>query len=626
MASANKFRREIKYVNKDFAEFRSALISYAKNYFPNTYTDFNESSPGMMFIEMASYVGDVLGFYSDVNLQESFLYTADERINLYNLAQGHGYKAKTVVPASVELDVFQLVPSIGEGEETRPDFRYCLIVEPNMVVKSDTDINFRTVDSIDFRFSSSYDPTDISVYSVAADGAIEYYLLKKKAKAVSGTINSADYPFSDPKKYDKITLPETNVTEIVDITDSDGNVWYEVPFLAQDLVPITVRNTPYNSPQYAQYRSSAPFILHYKQVERRFETRLRKDDRLEIQFGSGLSTEADEEIVPNPFNVGIGIDYFERVTDVSIDPMNFLYTKTYGTAPSNTTLTVRYATANGLEDNVNAGSITEIVSSTIIDPVDTVDQSILTTIQDSLAINNPRPAYGGANKKSLDVIREEAIANFAAQNRAVTKEDYILRCFTMPAKYGAIAKAYIEQDQQLARWNDYDRIPNPYALNLYILGYDANRNFVTVNDLIKINLSNYMSQYRLLTDAINIKNPFIINIGVDFEIITYPGENSNEVLLHCIDRLIELFDPDNMEINQPILVSKISTEIDKVPGVQTVQSITFRNLYDINDGYSGNVYDVDNALRNGILYPSMDPSIFEIKYPKRDIQGRVNDV
>ena len=626
MALPKGYKREVKYINKDFGEYRKALINYAKNYFPNTYQDFNESSPGMMFIEMASYVGDVLSFYGDVQLQESFLYTVDERINLYNLAQGHGYKAKTVVPASVELEIFQLVPSVGEGNDTRPDYRYALIVEPNMVAKTEDDVRFRTIDAVDFRFSSSYDPTETSVYSVAADGAIEYYLLKKKVKAVSGEILTATYTFGDPKKYDKITLPETNVTEIIDIVDSDGNNWYEVQFMAQDLVPISIRNTPFNNPEYSQYRSSVPYVLCYKQVERRFVTRLRKDDRMELQFGAGLSSEADEEIVPNPFNVGLGLDYFERVVDVSIDPLNFLYTKTYGSAPTNTSLIVRYAVANGLADNVNAGAITEILESTIINPIDSVDPAVLTTIRQSLAINNPTPAYGGANRKPIEVIREEAIANFAAQNRAVTKEDYILRCFTMPAKFGSVSKAYIEQDQQLSRWNEYDRMPNPYALNLYVLGYDSERRLVPVNDLIKMNLQNYLTQYRLMTDAVNIKTPYIINIGIDFEIITRPNENSNEVLLRCVEKLMAYFDPDKMEINQPILISKVFTELDQVEGVQTVQSVQFRNLFDTNQGYSGNVYDVENAIRNGILYPSLDPSIFEIKYPKRDIQGRVNDI
>lgn len=620
------FKRDIKYTNKDFAEYRRSLINYAKNYFPDTYQDFNETSPAMMFVEMAAYVGDVLSAYSDIQLQESFLTTVDERINMYNIAQSYGYKTKVVVPSSVELEIYQLVPSIGEGTNTRPDYRYALIVEENLICQSDDGIQFYTNDPVDFRFSSSFDPTETSVYSVADDGAIEYYLLKKKVKATSGEIITRTYDFTDPKIYDKIVLPDENISDIIDVYDDDGNEWYNVDYLAQDMIPVSIKNTPYNNPEWAKYRSSVPYSLCYRQVERRFVTRLRTDELLEMQFGAGLSSEADEEIVPNPFNVASGLDYFKRVTDVSIDPQNFVYTKTYGSAPTDTTLTVRYAVAGGLNDNVNASTINQIISSNIINPIDEVDETILTTIQNSLAINNPRPAFGGINRRDTEKVRQEAMAHFAAQNRAVTKEDYLLRCYSMPAKYGSIAKAYIEPDTQKSQWNDVERIPNPFSLNLYVLSYDNNKNLVACNKVIKENLRNYLSQYRLMTDAINIKTPYIVNLGIDFEIVTRPDTNSNEVLLKCVKVLMQYFTPDKLEINQPILISKVYTELDKVEGVQTVQEVKFVNLFDTNQGYSGNVYDTEAAIRNGVLYPSLDPMIFEIKYPKRDIKGRVSDV
>lgn len=624
MPQFDRYNRNVNYVNKDFSEFRTALINYAKNYFPNAFQDFNESSPQMGFIEMCAYVGDVLGFYADVNLQESLLSLADERTNLYNIAQSMGYKAKTVVPASVDLDVFQLVPSIGEGQETRPDFRYALYIKENMVVSTaDTAATyFYTKDAVDFRFSSSYDPTTVTVYSALDDGSIEYYLLKKRVRAVSGELKSVNYPFAEPRVYDKITIPETNISEIVSVTDSDGNNWYEVPYLAQDLVQTAIRNTEFYDQTLSRYKTSAPYILSYKQTERRFITRLRKDDFMEMQFGAGMSSEADEEIVPNPMNVGLGLDYFERPADVSIDPLNFLYTRTYGTAPTNTTLTVRYALTNGLRDNVRANEITRIVSSEFIDPVDTVNSVTLQTVKDSLTVNNPAPAYGGQDRKPMDIIREEAMSNFAAQNRAVTKEDYIFRCFAMPAKFGAISKAYIEQDLQLGNWRG-DRVPNPYALNLYVLSYDANKNFVQCNEVIKENLRQYLRHYRLLTDAINIKDPYVIDLGIEYEIMTYPNENSNEVILRCNERLIEMFRPENMNLNAPIIISKLRTELDKVSGVQTVKSVKFINYFDLNAGYSGNVYDLDLATKNGVLYPPVDISIFQVKYPRRDIKGRI---
>jgi hypothetical protein len=628
MAMLNsRYKRNVSYVNKDFAEFRIALINHAKQYFPNTVNDFNESSPGTMMIEMASYVGDALAFFADVNLQESFLSNVEERINLYNLSQGMGYKAKTVVPASVDLDIFQLIPSVGSGTNTKPDFRYGLYVKEGMQVQtSDKDaVPFYTKDAVDFRFSSSFDPTTITVYSVTGDGSIEYYLLKKKVRAVSGQVKTKTFQFSDPKIYDKIVLPENNVTEVLKVTDSDNNVWYEVPYLSQDLVPTSIRNVPYNDPKLAQYRSSVPYMLCYKQTERRFITRLRKDDLFELQFGSGLSSEADEEIVPNPMNVGIGLDYFERVADVSIDPMNFLYTRTYGSAPANTILTVQYAVANGVLDNVSSNLITDIITSEIVDPIDTTDPTVLNTIRGSLSINNPYPAFGGQNRKPLDNIRQEAMANFAAQNRAVTKEDYILRCFAMPAKYGGISKAYVEQDFQLGQWNE-ERTPNPFALNLYILASDSLGNPIPANEAIKENLRQYLRQYRLMTDAVNIKDPFIIDLGVNVDVIVRPNENSNEVLLRCSEKLIELFKPEKLQINQPILLSSIRNELDKVDGVQSIQKIEFVNKVNINEGYAGNQYDVKAAIRGDILYPSLDPSLFRIPYPKRDILIRAVEI
>ena len=628
MAHLKNYKREVKYISRDFAEQRLQLINYLKTYFPNSYSDFNESSPGSAFLELAAVVGDSLGFYSDVQLQESFLYTADERINLYNLAQSLGYKAKTIVPAQVELDIYQLVPSIGEGQNQKPDFRYALQIKENMQVSTDDadPVYFRTIDAVDFRFSSSYDPTSVTVYSVAGDGDIEYYLLKKKVKAVAGELKTQEYQFGEPKIYDKIVIDDDNVVEVVSVVDSDGQKWYEVPYMAQDVVPISVRNIPYNDPLLSQYRSSVPYLLQYQQTERRFLTRVRKDDKYEIQFGAGLSSEADEEILPNPFNVGLGLPYFERITDVSVDPMNFLYTKTYGSAPQNTILTVQYSTAEGLRGNVKSNKITNI-SSIQYEPItEILDATSLQTIYDSVAVNNPEAAFGGQNKKPLDTVREEAIANFAAQNRAVTKEDYILRCFTMPAKYGSVCKAYVEQDWQLNRWNDYDKVPNPFALNLYVLSYNSDRQFIESNQAIRENLRNYLSQYRMMTDAINIKSPFIVNIALKIDIITYPGENSYEVILRCLERAKELFNPDKMSINQPIIISKISSEIDKVDGVQTVQNIEFENVIDTNAGYSGVVYDVKNAIRNGILYPSLDPCIFEVRFPNSDIQIRVADV
>ena len=621
----HKVRRDIKYLNKDFGDFRNSLVNFSKNYFPDTYNDFNESSPGMMFIELASYVGDVLSYYTDVQLRESILTTSREKINLYNLSTSIGYKPRFITSAFVDLDVYQIVPSIGVGDSNRPDFRYALTIDSEMLMTSDTGVTFRTTQPIDFSYSSSVDLTNVSVHSSDSSGEVEFYLLRKTTKGVSGNVITRTFTFNDPKPYDKITLPESNVLEVLKVTDSNSNVWYEVDYLSQDLVPVDIPNMSYNDSELSQYRDSAPFILYYKQTEKRFVTRLRKDDKVEIQFGAGISSELDEQIIPNPFNVGSGLPYFERVEDLSIDPSNFLYTRTYGQAPFDTTLTVKYTTGAGINDNVDSNSINTIQERTIRNPEFQLDTTIYNTVVNSIYVNNPEPARGGVSNKSVRSIREEAIATISAQNRNVTKQDYILRCYTMPPKYGSVAKASIERDDVLdiSKFNKKEK--NPLALNIYTLGYDINKNFTPLNRAVKNNLLNYISQYRMLTDAVNLKDAYIINIGVYFELISSPGFNSNEILLEAISKLKDYFNNDNMQIGHPILLNDAMCVLTDIEGVRAVNDFNIYNLYKVEDGYSGNYYDVENATKGGVLYPSLDPSIFEVKFPDKDILGRISE-
>ena len=617
-------KKDVKYLNKDFAQFRQNLINFTRQYFPNTYSDFNESSPGMMFIEMASYVGDVLSYYTDQSFRESLLKTAREDSNVLMLSQLFGYKPKLNSPSTVTVEVYQLVPSIGTGTTARPDYRYALSIKAGMQLSTSTgNAKFRTVEPIDFSSNTPADPTEISVYELDNNGNVLFYLLKKYVSAVSGEVVTTDFVFTDPKAYDKITLPETNVLDIIDVVDSEGNPWYQTDYLAQDTVFEDIANIPYNDPDLAVYRSTVPYILKLRKTPRRFVTRIRGDYRTEIQFGSGISSDADEEIIPNPKNVGLGLEYLERTTNSNIDPSNFLYTSTYGLVPYNTTLTVRYSVGGGVTDNISSNILTVVDNVQYVSEVNNVD---LTFVKSSVAVNNALPAVGGKSKDEQESIRQNAMASFAAQNRAITREDYIVRCYSMPAKYGSVAKAYVVADSQVNP-NDitYPRetIPNPLALNVYVLSYDVNKNLVPGNTALLENLRTYLSNYRMLTDGINLKTAYIVNLGIEFEVIPKPNYNSNEVLLQCIDRLKTLFDNDRMQINGSINISNIVSELDRLDGVQSIPKLEFTNLYDTHSGYSGNVYNIELATRNGILYPSLDPCIFEIKYPDNDIKGRV---
>jgi hypothetical protein len=620
-------KKDVSYLGKDFGQFRRNLVEFSKQYFPNTYTDFNQSSPGSLFIDMAAYVGDVLSYYMDNNLKESLLEQSTERGNIYDIAKALGYQPKNVVPAYVTLDVYQLVPAIGSGNNVQPDYNYALSIKPGMRIQQNNGLAvFRTLDSINFEFSSSYDTTEVTVYESDTTTKLPtYYLLKKQVPAVSGEIKTISFTFNSAVAYDKVVLPDTNVVEIVSVTESDGDSWYEVPYLAQDTIFEEVPNLAENDPELSVYRSSSPSLLKLRKTAKRFVTRLRSDNKLELQFGAGISDNNDEEIVPNPVNVGNGLAAVRRGVNVDIDPSNFLYTRTYGQAPSNTTLTVTYTTGNGISDNVLANTLTNITFTEYESDINSTNNtSTVNFIKSTIAVNNPDPAIGAKTADTLQDIKNNALSNFATQNRLVTRDDYIIRAYSMPSKFGSVAKAYIVPDDQLSQ-KDFEetRIANPLAMNLYVLGFDQNKQLVALNNAIKENLKTYLGYYRILTDAVNIKDAFIINIGIDFEITVLPNYNSNEVLLNCINEARAYFNVDSWQINQPIIKSQVVNLIAQVKGVQSVINLSFSNLYDTALNYSGNIYDLSTATKNGVIYPSLDPSIFEIKFPNQDIRGRV---
>jgi hypothetical protein len=619
-----QIKKDVKYLNKDFGQYRANLIEFAKNYFPDTYNDFNESSPGMMFIEMAAYVGDVLSYYTDNQLKESLLEYAGNRPNVLALATTVGYKTKNMIPSTVMLDVFQLIPAKSGPNGKEPDYAYAVSIKENMIVRDDkTNSEFRTLSLINFNINSASSPTEVSIYQVSdVDNSAEYYLLKKSVKAMSGKINTREFAFGNAKRFDKILIDDDNIIDVVSIVDSDLNNWTEVPYLAQDIVFETISNTVQNDPELSQY-TDVPYLLKLKKTARRFITKFRSDKNLEIQFGPGVTTDSDEDIIPNPDNVGSSLNGLQIQFDHPIDPSNFMYTKSYGQAPSNTTLTVKYTTGGGIASNVASYSLTTIAEIEYSMDETSLDATLINKVKASVACTNPQPAMGGKSEESIEEIRQNAMSTFATQQRAITAQDYIIRAYSLPPKFGSVAKAYVIQDQQINPNNTQEMIPNPLAINLYTLGYDMNGNFIQLNAAIKENLKTYINMYRILTDAVNIKNASIINIGIKFEIITLPEYNSNEVLLKCVDKLKTIFNSKIWQINQPIVLSKIYTELDRVDGVQSVTSVKVSNLYNKADGYSGNVYDIAAATKANVVYPSLDPSIFEIKFPNKDIIGKV---
>ena len=661
--------KDIKYLNKDFSQFRGNLIEFAKTYFPQTYSDFNESSPGMMFIEMASYVGDSLSYYVDDTLKESLMTHADDIENVIALSQYLGYKPKVTSPAVTTLSVYQLVPSIGTGGDNTYDETYLLRIKEGMRVESTNGVQFVTQDVVDFN-----DDTDreISIYQRdGVSGEITFYLIKKLVQCISADIKTEEVSFGAYEEFQSIDLGDTNIIDIYDVRDSDGNKFYEVPYLAQELVFVDYPNTENNDPDLYQFKSTTPYILNTLKTSRRFVKQVNPNSTTTIQFGSGDPTVSEETIIPSFKNVGLGLPNSISKLEESFDPTNFLKTKTYGTSPSNTTITVKYLVGGGVESNVKKGTITQINGVEYEEDLTkftSTQLGLYNAAKNSIAVDNEVPATGGKDGDTMEEIRQNALANFGSQNRAVTAKDYQIRALSMPTKFGSIAKAYATADGTLdnnspssilaspnvlneftdlvesfvnkpeeeepdrkaikdelqkfllGKTSNENEKNNPFAINLYLLGYDSDKKLSLLNRAIKENLKTYLSEYKILTDGININDGFIINIGLEFEIITLKNYNKSEVLTDCISELKDYFNIDNFTFNNTINISELELIIANVDGVSSVPKLKIVNK--CGGQYTPNSYNIEAAIKDKILYPSLDPSVFEIKFPDSDIKGR----
>ena len=599
----------VSYLNKTFSDFKSNLVNYAKTYFPTTYNDFSEASPGNMFIEMASYVGDVMSFYLDAQTQENFLIYAKEKENLYALAYAFGYRPKASYASSTNVDIYQLIPSIISGSNTSPNFNtYGLIIPENTSLTSNsTGTKFITTEKLDFTDTGSTEITFIDA---------NYYLFKKSVPAISAEIKTTNFTFASPQKYQNISITDDNILQILDVSGSDGNKYYEVPYLAQSSIFNPVTNPTYSTDQ-------VPYLLSLQQVPRRFISRIISDNTLQLEFGAGLTNYADNVIIPTPDNIQLGL--VPGISDLSdnYNKASVFFTRQYGLAPSNVTLQVRYLVGGGITSNIPSNDLTIIDTTGIYfkNPSGPLSGSVL----NSVVSTNPNPSSGGRGGDEIEEIRNNALYSYSTQNRAVTKDDYIVRALSLPSDYGSISKVYITQDFERSNISEtISSTKNPLALDLYILAYNSNKQLVTSSDTLKNNLITYLNQYRMITDAINIKDAFYINIGINFDVTILSGYNNQDIITNCITSLQNYFNIEKWQINQPIVISEIYSTLLMIKGVQSVIKVEIINKQD-NTGntYSPYGYDIPGATRNNNIYPSLDPSIFEIRYPNTDIQGRV---
>ena len=488
----NNFKESnVNYLNKDFVALKQSLVNYAKSYFPDTYRDFNETSPGMMLLEMNAYVGDVLSFYIDQQYREMLLPLAEERRNIITMAKMFGYKVKPIVPAYVDLTFTANVPS-STGNPSKVDYSRAGVFDQGIQVPSSTsEVTFTTLEPIDFKISGSSDTEVIG--STDDAGIASTYTLSRTVKAISATEKTLSFQVGIPEKFKTLTIPDTNVIDIISCVDSNNNKWYEVDFLAQDKVPIERhytddinRNSAYADDEGLQMSDAVPYALEYIKTPKRFTRETNNDNTTSLVFGNGVLKNG--QLVDDGFidveQLGITIPGQTNNLNSSINAQLGDFYSTLGETPNNTTLTITYRVGGGLKANVPSGDLT---TTPVLEAQNGPSGFNL------LSVNNFTPAVGGKNREEIIEIKENARAFFTTQNRCVTKEDYEARVMNLPSKFGNIAKAYVARG---GGDRDYDEGFTLSGLETFNPFVAASNNLVNQFKNVENMLKTYVLQYQ----------------------------------------------------------------------------------------------------------------------------------
>lgn len=598
------------FLNKDFESFRAELLEFARTYFPDRIQDFSDASLGGLFLDLASYVGDVSSFYLDHQFRELDPETAVETVNIERLARAAGVKITGASPAVAQVSFTLEVPAEQVGSKFRPQESALPILQKNTTVVADNDIVFNVVDNIDFSQKDELGSlvATIQIRSTDANGNPSSYLITRDVTCVSGDRTTETFEIPDTfQAFRTITLSNANVSQILDVRDADGNQYYEVESLVQDTVYVGVNNLDDDSFDVSQN-------LEVRPAPYRFITDSSTLTGLStIRFGSGRGDTLDRDIVPDPSELALPLYGQNNFSRFSIDPENLLKTRTLGISPKGTTITIQYRFGGGLSHNVGAQTITSLGSiglRFVNSPTSLVERAV----RSSIFVTNNDPAVGGEDAPDIEQIRGLINASRNLQSRIVTKKDLLARVYTMPANFGRVFRASVRENPV-----------NPLSSLLYIINRNASGFLQTSPDALKKNLSKYLNEFRLIADAIDILDAQIINIGIDFEIAVDPNFNKEAVLKQCIDNLASYFNIENFQIEESILTSDINNLIYNVTGVTSVTSVKIRNIIGTvgERTYSSNAYNVEANIRKGILFPPPG-GIFELKFPNLDIRGTVS--
>jgi hypothetical protein len=591
--------KQINYSKRDFTSLKTEQINFIKQYYPGLVQNFNDASVLSVFLDLNAAIADNLHFHIDRALQETVLDYAQERQSLFNIAKTYGLKLPSR-SASVAVCEFSVqVPVRGDAE----DRSYLPIMYSGSQFLSGTasfellyDVDF----SSNFNTSGRIDRTKVPIFT---NGILTAYRITKTGIVVAGATRIYTQKITNTRPFYQITLPENNVLSIDSIIHKNGtsfqtiptisefnsnlNKWYEVPSLAEDSIFVEDRTV---APVNGVYKGD------YSRVDRRFVREFTPNGFCVLTFGS-LTDQ--------------GLDILDDFVDAGTFDLNsFLNNPGLGLAPiNNTTMYIRYRIGGGEDTNVGVGTIDTV--GLISMQLNGSDEQINSIVRGSLTVNNVTPAIGGGEAPSIEELRNYISYNFAAQNRAVTLQDYKAILIGMPAKFGSPAKVSVTQTQN--------------KINIGVLSTDSDGNLSNiVSSTILENVANYLSRYRMINDYVVIKPADVINISFEISILSEAGSQVNAIA-EIAALLRDEFAKEKMQLGQSYLVGGLIKKLSQIEGVLNINYIKVFNK--VGGDYSSSSVDESLILdvntneidvSGGVIRVTAD-QIIQIKVPERDI-------
>jgi len=590
----------IDYTSRDFNSIRDDLLNYARRYYPNTFKDFSESGFGSLMVDTTAYIGDILSFYLDYSVNESFLDTAIEYENILKLGRQMGYRFQPNAASSGEAIFYIIVPAASVG--TGPDSNYIPILRRGTEVSSLDGIAFILNEDINFANPNN----EIVVARVhETTGVPLTFAIRAVGQVISGKIDRTQVPIAEFKKFRKIKLNESNITDIISVVDTEGNQYYEVDYLSQDTIYQATLNQGDNKE--VTQNVLRPFI-----VPRRFAIE-RTETNVFLQFGYGSeSTDQSVDSIVDPSKVVLKVHGKDYVTDATIDPTNFLKTDKFGVAPTNTTLTITYRVNDSDNTNISSNALTNVdIPIWDFENLTDLNESTLATVMGSLEVTNDEPIVGDVTLPSVEELKTRIYNVFSSQNRAVTSQDYQSLCYSMPPQFGAVKRVRIVRDPSSLRRN----------LNIYTISESEDDKLIQTNSAIKENLKQWLNQGRMISDTIDILDAKIINLGIEFTAIASLEANKFDVLNDAILQLSETYDK-KFEIGEPFYVTDIYSQLNKMDGIIDVTRV--KVIQKTGANYSKEIMNIDSSYSSDGRYIDAPKNvIFEIKYPDVDIKGTI---